>query len=314
MRHTATLAIAAIFALGHAATAWALCEAITDSPEAKLAPYGESFAFLAHQMDTRNWAGKDKTALRGHYSFKYSLCGDRYVQRESRKRSLASDEGELFLSYTGEFDFYLGTRTSDPVINRISNPALNLRVPLKRWYREADADDQLIISLEHRSDGQTTDATSDRGIEAAERAYQARDQAYFDSLSRSANYFGIALLSTNTRNLSQNLDLGLKLKLYFQQDTDVRWGPFLNRRRTIKDYDILQASFAWRSPIGWVDGNWTVGQAGAKASSASLGFQYDIWILPLYVRYHYGPMNTLSNYSQRQDSWGFWLRLARPFT
>lgn len=39
--------------------------------------------------------------------------------------------------------------------------------------------------------------------------------------------------------------------------------------------------------------------------------QWDLFDLPLYLRLHHGPMNTLANYTQRQDSIGFGLRLAR---
>lgn len=315
MRQAALISVALHLAILQA-PAWALCEAVRQSPEKRFVPFGESYALLWHQMNTREWAGRDGQAMRARYSFKYTLCGEPYIARQSRKAGPAqgSGEPEFFLSYAGEFDFYLSSRPSDPVVNRLNNPALNVRMPLRKWYQQADADDQLILSLEHRSNGQATEASSDRGVEAAQRAYQARDQAYFDSVSRGSNFIGIALLSTNTRDFSENLDLGLKLKLHFTQDTDVRWGPFLGKRRTIRDYDILTSSFAWKTPIGWVDGSWTVGEAGIKASSANLGFQHDAWgIVPLYVRYHRGPMNTLSNYTQRQDSWGVGLRLARPF-
>ena len=204
----------------------------------------------------------------------------------------SAEHAELFLSNTGEFDFYAGTRPSGPVINRLNKPA---------------------ISLEHRSNGQTTEASSDIGTERAQRAYDQRDRAYFDTLSRGANFIGPAVKANNPLGISKNLDLGLKLRLYLDQDSDVRWGPYLGQRRTIKDCDLLQTTAAWQTPVGWLDLSWRVGAAGVKASSLTLGYQVPSTRIPLYFRYHVGPMNTLSNCTQRQDSFGIGLRFARPF-
>jgi outer membrane phospholipase A len=43
-----------------------------------------------------------------------------------------------------------------------------------------------------------------------------------------------------------------------------------------------------------------------------LGYEWTVLDgVPVYFRLHRGPMNTLSNYTQRQDSFGVGLRLAR---
>ncbi len=289
----------------------------------------DSYA-LVNQMNNKAWAGRDEVALRGRFSFKYTVCGTRYVNRATRVKKgtedsatqrlratdaeEAGEHAELFLSYSGEFDFYAGTRPSGPVINRLNNPALNLRIPLKWVYERANSvDDNITVSLEHRSNGQTTEASSDRGIERAQRAYDQLDRAYFDTLSRGANFIGLAVKANNPLGIDENLDLGLKLRLYLNQDSDVRWGPFLGQRRTIKDYDLLQTTAAWQLPWGWVDLSWRVGAAGIKASSLTVGYQVPSKTIPLYIRYHAGRMNTLSNYTQRQDSIGIGLRFARPF-
>ena len=294
-------------------------------------------------MDNKGWAGRDEVALRGRFSFKYTVCGARYVNRATRVTKVtkvtkdteeshvpqlraiepkaAAEHAELFLSYTGEFDFYANTRDSGPVINRLNNPAINLRIPLNWVYgakqtldenKEA-LDDNITISLEHRSNGQTTEAGTDLGTERAQGAYDQRDRAYFDTLSRGANFIGLAVKANNPLGMSKDLDLGLKLRLYLGQDSDVRWGPYLGQRRTIKDYDLLQTTAAWQTPVGWLDLSWRVGAAGVKASSLTLGYQVPSTTIPLYFRYHVGPMNTLSNYTQRQDSFGIGLRFARPF-
>ena len=292
----------------------------------------DSYA-LVNQMNNKGWAGRDEVALRGRFSFKYTVCGARYVNRATRAKkgtedttaqklrateaanaAKAAEHAELFLSYSGEFDFYAGTRPSGPVINRLNNPAINLRMPLKWVYGRAEGiDDNITISLEHRSNGQTTEASSDMGTERAQRAYDQRDRTYFDTLSRGANFIGLAVKANNPLGMSENLDLGLKLRLYLDQDSDVRWGPYLGQRRTTKDYDLLQTTAAWQLPWGWVDLSWRVGAAGVKASSLTLGYQVPSKNIPLYIRYHAGRLNTLSNYTQRQDSIGIGLRFARPF-
>ena len=289
----------------------------------------DSFA-LVNQMNNKGWAGRDEVALRGRFSFKYTVCGARYVNRATRAKKgtgdtqarqlratepkEAAEHAELFLSYTGEFDFYANTRDSGPVINRLNNPAVNLRIPLNWVYGDkTEIDDNIILSLEHRSNGQTTEAGTDLGTERAQRAYDQRDRAYFDTLSRGANFIGLAVKANNPLGMSKDLDLGLKLRLYLDQDSDVRWGPYLDQRRTIKDYDLLQTTAAWQTPVGWLDLSWRVGAAGVKASSLTLGYQVPSTTIPLYFRYHVGPMNTLSNYTQRQDSFGIGLRFARPF-
>lgn len=323
------LIVLALCLLAGGASALSWCRDPGGGATDNFGAHEDSYA-LVNQLNNKGWAGRDEVALRGRFSFKYTVCGTRYVNRATRAKKRpedstapnprttdaeqAGEHAELFLSYTGEFDFYAGTRPSGPVINRLNNPAINLRIPLRRLYGPGKSvDDNITISLEHRSNGQTTEAGTDLGTERAERAYNARDRAYFDTLSRGANFIGLAVKTNDPLGVSTNLDLGLKLRLYLDQDSDVRWGPYLGQRRTIKDYDLLQTTAAWQTPGGWVDVSWRVGAAGVKASSLTLGYQIPVRNFPLYVRYHLGRMNTLSNYTQRQDSIGIGLRFARPF-
>ena len=312
---TRNLFTAAACLLATTASAFDYCRRPEGGVGANFGPHEANYA-LFNQMDNKGWAGRDEVALRGRFSFKYTVCGTRYVNRAARAKNESPSldlRPELFLSYTGEFDFYAGTRPSGPVINRLNNPALNLRFPLRRWYTPADPDDNLTISLEHRSNGQTTEASSELGTERAQRAYDQYNREYFDTLSRGANYLGLAVRTTNLRGISEKLDLGLKLRLYLDQESDVRWGQFVGQRRTIKDYDLLQTTASYHASFGWLDLSWRVGMAGLKASSLTLGYQAPSTGIPLYVRYHVGRMNTLSNYTQRQDSIGIGLRFARPF-
>jgi hypothetical protein len=294
------------------------CEKPVGAAGDQFAPYGDSY-FLANQMDNRGWAGHDERALRARYSFKYTVCGTRYVPKATRTsndapQDMDSTSLELFLSYGGEFDFYLGTRPSGPVINRLSNPAINLRMPLRRLFPErADKDDNFTISLEHRSDGQTTDASTALGTERTQAAYDRQDRAYFDTISRGANFIGLTIEATDVLKTGRSLDVGAKLRLYLNHESTVAWGPFAGKPRTIKDYDLLQTYLSYETGWGWFDASWRVGAAGLPASSLTLGYQAPFSGLPVYVQWHRGPMNTLSNYTQRQDSFGIGLRFARPF-
>jgi outer membrane phospholipase A len=281
--------------------------------ESSFTPFGESYA-LWNRMTPSGWSTPDEQALRAHYAFKYTVLGEPYVPLRSRTSKTAkpgSRKWEIFLAYTGEFDFYLGTRDSGPVINRISNPAGYVRVPTKPYLNLGGEEDNLYLSLEHRSNGQTVDVTSPLGVERARHAYDTGDRVYFDAVSRGANYFGVALEVANALGAA-DLDFRAKLRLYINQDADVTWGPLAGAGRRFSDYDRLQLSASYRTRWGWRDAGWRLGDQGLKTDSWTLAYQAPWKSVPLYVRYNHGPMNTLSNYTQPQNSVGIGLRFARP--
>jgi hypothetical protein len=170
--------------------------------------YEDSFMVWNH-MQNNGWAAKDEAALRARYSFKYTFCGPQVGRdgtnvptpppRDSSGWSVCPEgpvlrQLELFAAYTGEFDFYLGTRPSGPVINRLSMPGFYVRAPLtllnKNWSNDIDS---IELGLQHRSNGQVADAVKDGGPEVAEAQYRARQHEYFDTISRGANFFSLAL-------------------------------------------------------------------------------------------------------------------------
>jgi hypothetical protein len=282
--------------------------------ESNFAPFGENFALFGNRMSNRGWASSDERALRGHFSFKYTVFGDPYVPLRSRASGKADSPNsgwEIFLAYTGQFDFYMLTRESGPVINRLSNPAVYARFPLKPYLDLGDRDDNAYLSLEHRSNGQTGDATTPRGQESAQRAYEARDRYYFDAVSRGSNYLALTLELTDLQKV-QGLDLSVKLRHHFDREDAVTWGPESQRRRSLHDYDRVSALLSWKSRWGWFDVAWRGGDGLAHTDSWTLGYQVPFADIPLYVRAHRGPMNTLSNYTQQQNSFGVGLRFARP--
>lgn len=257
--------------------------------------YEDNFV-LANRMHNNGWADNDETALRAHYSFRYVFFGRRTY--------------EIFASYTGEFDFYMGTRPSGPVINRISNPALRLSWQASSLIPDARTEDHFEVGLEHRSNGQVVEITSAQDAEAAQRAYDNRDRPYFDQISRGSNFVSLAAkLSKDTVGLP--FSLCVKVRIYLNQDSVVTWGPLVGQDVRVADYDRLSLRLARQTPLGEFEGQWTVGDKGLKTDSLELGWQApENWWFPVYVRMHRGPMNTLSNYTQRQDSVGVGLRFA----
>jgi outer membrane phospholipase A len=184
-------------------------------------------------------------------------------------------------------------------------------MPLTLLGFSGPAPDSVEIGFQHRSDGQVTEITSAQEAGRAARAYEAGDIQYFDTISRSANYFSVAWDQVGL--LGRGVDLRAKLKLYTgQQDSAITWGPLADRGLRFSDYDRLTLRGKYRFGKQHVELEWRVGDKGLATDSWTLGYEWDgLYEVPLYLRWHRGPMNTLSNYTQRQDSFGFGLKLAR---
>ncbi len=277
------------------------------------------------------WTRDDESAVRAHFSFRYLIftadCIGAYRRTSAatdRKKALNdlrecfdgdNRRHEWYLMYTGEFDFYWGTRPSSPVINRINNPGFHYRL-----YNEGRRLEWFDFGIEHRSDGQTTDAraqvvTPSGTVNAAELAYQKGDHAYFDTISRATNY-----LTAETHYLmSRNFDLYARMKfLSFGNETDITWGPLADQNVKMSDYDrfrlILNYTFGGRradrtrAEQPALTAEWTVGDKALQSDSLNLGFYLPIPTgmgrLPLFARLHLGPMETLSNYTRSQASLG----------
>ena len=281
------------------------------------------------------WTQDDESTIRAHFSFRYLIftadCVGAYRRTSAapdRKQALDKltecfrtdkRQHEWYLMYTGEFDFYWGTRASGPVINRVSNPGFHYRLyngPRERleWFD---------FGIEHRSDGQTTDVrdevvTAAGKVKVAELAYQKGDHAYFDTVSRDTNY-----LTAETHYLaSDSLDLYARVKfLYFGNETEITWGPLADQNVKMRDYDrfrfILNYTFGGRkadktrSEQLAVFAEWTVGDKALQSDSLNLGLYLPVTTrmgrLPLFARLHLGPMETLSNYTKSQSSLGIGL-------
>ena len=294
-----------------------------DSSE-RFEPFGDNYV-IYNTMRNNGWARHDESALRAHFSLKYTLCGPQLVRRtipekagagEARSPTFCpkgptAEQIELFAAYTGEFDFYANTRNSGPVINRVSNPAFFARAPLHLvTHGDPASNDSIELGIEHRSDGQVTDVTAPRDVERARAAYAAGDRYFFDTVSRGANLVSVALDQFDAVGVT-GLELRTKLRLYINQDSAITWGPLADRGRRFSDYDRVQLRAGYSiEGFGRCEITWRVGDKGLSTSSVTLGWQAPSKWLPIYARAHFGPMNTLSNYTQRQDSIGIGLRFT----
>lgn len=298
---------------------------------ARFGSYGSNYLLAGHRLRNSGWADTDEAAIRAHYSFRYVLLP------RGASCGVGCWQHEVFVDYTGEFDFYWNghdTRPSGPVINRISNPGLHAR--WRPWADGTGEERQSFVELgyEHESNGQVTEVNAARDAEVAQRAYDDRYRPYFDTISRGSNFATLGAVYRVDEDGAQGgpdappgagrtshrrYAVGAKLRLYTQQDTNVTWGPLANRGTRLSDYHRVEFLGRYRWP-GWVelDARWRVGDRGLNTDSFDIGLTLDRngsssgsgFEVPLYVRYHRGPLNTLSNYTQRQDSVGIGLRLA----
>jgi hypothetical protein len=307
----------------------------------RFAAFHDNYA-LWHQMRNNGWTRRDEPAVRGQLSLKYSFFGCPQ-RREKKSGSLTpapvnadvAEEmsrtprqrptfwqhlrnAEVFVSYTNRFDFYLDTRPSGPVINRISNPGIHLRLPADLF--GDNRRDAWQISFEHMSDGQVAEPASNaRDRERAQLAYELGEHHFFDTISRGMNYVAVQgewVWDMPDASREMKFDIRAKVKHYVSSDSEITWGPLAGQGRRFADYERvkLRLGFYWE-PLGRFELTTQLGNRGRHASH-TLGWQYTLSLpawnvkLPLYALAHFGAMNTLSNYSQRQDSVGFGLRLA----
>jgi len=320
-------------------SAWAVEASLSNSVSGKkfndserLTAYEDSYLVL-NQMRNNGWTEKDELALRAKMSFKYTFCGPQFrrptdqtrpdtaAKANDREKSWCPTSGkwahaELYFGYTAEFDFYAGTRPSGPVIGRVNAPGFFVRFPASLILDKSGGwkdTDGLEVGLQHRSDGQATEVTSTRDAGIASEQYAAGNRYFFDTISRGANFLLIAVdKELPPPPIGEKLTLRAKLRLYLgAQDSDITWGPLAHSGRRFSDYDRLQLQAWWRlSECVQVDLAWRAGDRGLATDSWTLGGEVNVAGIPFYLRLHRGPMNTLSNYTQRQDSIGFGIRFA----
>ncbi|MFS2005853.1 hypothetical protein ACEN9F_19670 [Duganella sp. CT11-25] len=244
-------------------------------------------------------ADNDENAITARYSFQYILWG-----KNKFGPCAYADRGchYFYLSYTGEFDFYVGSRDSSPVINRVSNPAFH-------WRHMRDGKYWIDVGVEHRSNGQSTEITSPEDAARAQEAYLKRDHAYFDGISRGSNYVSVQ----GGNSPKESTHANVKLKFYFSKDSAITWGPWVNRNTSIADYDLARFYVEQHLPAAFGKGSvgveWIVGKRGLQTDSANIDLLLS-QVVPLYIRVHRGPLRTLSDYTRPQNSIGIGLKFS----
>lgn len=276
----------------------------------RLQPYGPTYIVGQSTKDEDNdWA------LEVQYSFKYIFADD-----------ILDNNFDFFMSYSGEFDFYLSSRESGPVINRFSNPAAHFQweeypIPFIHKARIPYVD-RYDVGLEHRSNGQVTDATEKNanGEYLTEINYQQGSYEYFDGVSRSANYLSFAFGG----GLPEKLRYAFGLKLYvFDEESEITWGHLAGSASQFSDYDRVTfscayqlAQFSWDSinlqpPVLTVD--YRMGDELLKTDSVDIGILLPLAFgdlhIPLFLKTHFGPMERLSDYSTPITSYSIGLSL-----
>lgn len=302
----------------------------------------------------------DESAMEVHYSFRYLFSKPHCMPiRVSKAKSIFDEDpesfdiarnmpdlqclmnyptrSEYFFTYTGRFDFYLESRESGPVINRISNPGFHYRKNYSNRFYSGMTLQWINFSLEHRSNGQVVSAddrvedqsSADYGRLKTEVEYGNGNNHYFDGLSRNSNYLkfetkfdlGSYRDSTSCQDTARCVSLWISAKLlYFENEDNVNWGPDASSDPSFEDYDIVKIILAEQFitnkrafpefNLGLV---WTVGKKLMQTDSLDMHV-FLPWVtsqgykIPFFVRAHFGPMNNLSDYSRSQNSIGFGVR------
>lgn len=273
--------------------------------------------FRPYQPNNAVWqyTEKDEHSARVNYSFRY------LITKPEEFDSKFDDHFGVYFSYTGQFDFYMFTRPSSPVVNRISNPAFHVR-----WSdNKMMGLDWLDVAIEHKSNGQLVSANapvapnSTQNKAAAE--FNAGNHAYIDSISRSTNYFSLEGHTTYTSENCITTNFYLKLFAHrFYEESDVYWGRYAGRNVSFSDFErvrfVVQGEFGKSSSDKSLQNEyfveWTVGDKGLATDSVNIRLKYPVRLasmgtLPLMLQMHFGPMNQLSNYTESQRSIGLGL-------
>lgn len=256
---------------------------------------GDNYAAYQWTENT-DWVDQREGDLQGHFSLGYSF-----------KRTTHTD---VLFTYTGEFDFYVFDRNSGPVVNRLNNPALHyVRLPTFSENNKNKLTPILDFGLEHESDGQVQEVATTAEATLAQANYDSGNRPFFDQISRGSNFFSVSgrIPEGGDWFLPPIMSLQATARIYLTQDYDVTWGPHANEVSKLSDYNLLRLRAGLHKWGRW-ELQWTVGKSGFKHDSFDVLWQIDSsgdankLVIPLFIKYHHGPLNILSNYTQPQDS------------
>lgn len=282
--------------------------------------YNRRFTSYEKNYGIWQYTQHDEAAMEVQYSLKYNM----YDCNLSSKQLFGCKNDDttrltVFFSYTGNFDFYLATRPSNPVINRKNNPAIHI---MYEFNKKDNSSNWIDISAEHRSNGQIfgvhkkdNDINSPNfGKYLTEIEYDKKNHEYFDRISRGSNYVN---LSTGwAYSESGKIDLGYKI--YLSNNSDITWGKYAGLDTKFNDFDLVRVKFSdkiLKNAINIFDITfgleYTIGTKTFKTDSidlyliSQLNSERNGWQLPAMLKVHMGPMDRLSNYSEPLKSIGF---------
>ena len=277
-------------------------------------------------------------ALNVRHSFRYFLTPPQNDAYASNTEASTSSNGfwtrwQVFLSYTGEFDFYWGRRPSSPVVGREHLPALHFRY-VKPWHSSQWLK-YLDLSFQHRSNGQTIDAADhSEHLKQIHDSYGSR-HPIFDRISRSANLFSVEFSgrlfdgnrepdpTTGRCSVKEPscLNFWVRANFYLSDDNEVTW-RLAPSKASFSKYESVRAIGSKtlhfgsglfpevRLVVRLVIGRFWASNERANPSLDISGY-FPIGrriTVPLFVECHFGPMGRLSDYTRSQTSCGFGVR------
>ncbi len=273
--------------------------------DVRLQAYLPTYVVYVPETDT------DDTQLEVHYSFKYRLSDERLIHS-------IKHNNELYLSYTGKFDFYWtpggASRESSPVINRLNNPELHYQVNLKPKFSPGLFVHRSIdFALGHESNGQSIDnlaSFNDQGVYALD--YVSRGWDYL-----SLNYQFEVNNKEDCRYVEWSCISGeLYLRSFFEDgpfqgeiEDEIFWDPTVSAR--IEDYDGLRLTLGKEHSSGinnfptrgfWLTYRTGIANTGDN-NSFTLNLRKEVSFfgikLPLYLKYFNGYGSELVSYHRK---------------
>lgn len=271
--------------------------------------------FTHHRSNYVIWRTDSVTDDSNHLEFQFST---KYLMSNN---PFGFEDLEFYLAYTGKFDFFFNSRDSSPVINRLSNPEFILRMNDARYTRGGYY--QLVLG--HESNGQAINS---------QQAYDSYTEPYVqDFVSRGWDYLafegvwnvGSPPRDTLCRESFKCTRVNLTARSFmedgvFQGEIEDTLFKNSNAEQGIEKYDGLRLSAHWE---GIVDNSKTFSEAGVSLSyktgigkpfhhgSVVLEARASVKILngtyPLYLRYHNGYLEEISDYTERTDYLAFGL-------
>lgn len=280
------------------------------------------------------------------YSFMYLFSNPELYKLSINEKSNSSDWDYNFaFSFTGEFDFYMGSRFSGPVVGRRYNPGIqffwNRKIVSPTFLQTTDFG----FSIEHESNGQTTHGEGDEGVTVdylpsiaddfkrinVDYANSSSDAYYIEmateTISRGYNFIAFYAHHFIGTVKGWTLLAGWKLRYdeFTSADDRIFWddnysdSKFINHKGT--KLGVYARGGEYTKPFEWLGLNqqavsveYRTGQllTGDAFDKHTLDVTYMVDLvlgedtrIPLFVKYHNGYLDEVFNYHIKQEKWLF---------